>query len=233
MPDSSMPAARASTLIVVPAYNEAATLGDVIRALRADWPWVVVIDDGSTDRTAAIGEAAGAEVVSHTVNRGQGAALQTGFRYGLDRGARQLVTFDADGQHSSADLERLLEPVVSGRVDVALGSRFLEVKSDIPVLRKMLLKSAVVFTRVTSGLRITDTHNGLRALSRAAVEQLDLRADRMAHASEILDQIASHRMRYIEVPVHVRYTRHSRAKGQNTLDAFRVLIDYLLARVFR
>ncbi len=116
---------------------------------------------------------------------------------------------------------------------MALGSRFLEAKSDIPFIRRLLLKTAVIFTRTVSGLRITDTHNGLRALSRAAVERLELRADRMAHASEILDQIAGHGLAYVEVPVRVRYSHQSRAKGQSNLDALRVLVDYLLARVFR
>ncbi len=233
MADPSTPETRASTVIVIPAYNEGATIGGVVEDVRRDWPRVVVVDDGSTDGTAAAARAAGAEVVSHAVNRGQGAALQTGLDFGLRAGARYLVTFDADGQHVSEELGRLVEPVATGRCDVALGSRFLEAESEIPAVRRLLLKGAVLFTRAVSGLRVTDTHNGLRAMSRAAAERIDLRADRMAHASEILDQIAEHGLRYAEVPVHVRYTRHSRAKGQRTLDAFRVLLDYLLTRVFR
>lgn len=233
MSDPSTLATRASTFIIVPAYNEAATIGRVVRDIRHEWPRVLVVDDGSTDGTAEAARAAGAEVVSHAVNRGQGAALQTGFDYSLRAGARVLVTFDADGQHLSEELGLLVEPVVEGRCEVALGSRFLEARSEIPWLRRLLLKSAVIFTRVASGLRITDTHNGLRALSRAAAERIQLRADRMAHASEILDQIAGHRLAWAEVPVHVRYTHHSRAKGQSSLDAVRVLIDYILTRVFR
>lgn len=233
MTDPSTPAIRASTYIVIPAYNEATTISGVVRDLVASWPRVVVIDDGSTDGTGEAALEAGAHVLRHAVNRGQGAALQTGFDYSLRAGARYLVTFDADGQHPSDELDRLLEPVLSGRVEVALGSRFLGVESEIPFVRKAMLRAAVIFTRAVSGLRITDTHNGLRALSREAAQGLALRADRMAHASEILDQIAGLGFTWSEVPVRVRYTRHSRRKGQRSLDAFRVLIDYLLGRVFR
>lgn len=232
MPEPSTPATRASTFVVVAAYNEATTIGPVVSDLRRRWPNVLVVDDGSTDETAAAALRAGAEVVSHAINRGQGAALQTGFVHALAAGARYLVTFDADGQHSSDEIDRLLDPVASGDFEVALGSRFLEPSGEVPILRKTLLKGAVIFTRLASGLRLTDTHNGFRAFSRRAAERIDLRADRMAHASEILDQIAHHRLSYAEVPVRIRYTRHSRAKGQSNLDAFRVLLDYLLSRIF-
>lgn len=232
MSEPPTPALRASTFIVIAAYNEERTIGRVVRDVRRGWPRVVVVDDGSTDGSAAVAREAGAEVVSHAVNRGQGAALQTGFAYCLTAGARFLVTFDADGQHSSDEIERLLAPLASGEYDVALGSRFLEPGARVPGLRRLLLKGAVVFTRIVSGLQLTDTHNGFRALSRRAARCIELRADRMAHASEILDQISSHRLAWIEVPVHIRYTRHSRAKGQSNLDAFRVLVDYLLSRIF-
>ena len=232
MSETPTPAVRASTFIVIAAYNEQSTLGQVVREVRGEWPNVVVVDDGSTDATAEAARMAGARVVRHAVNRGQGAALQTGFAYSLAAGARFLVTFDADGQHRADEIGRLLAPVVSGQADVALGSRFLEPGNRVPALRKLLLKSAVLFTRLVSGLRLTDTHNGFRALSREAASAIDLRADRMAHASEILDQIARHRLAWTEVPVHVRYTRHSRAKGQSNLAAFRVLVDYLLSRIF-
>jgi hypothetical protein len=98
------------------------------------------------------------------------------------------------------------------------------------MFRRLTLKAAIVFTRAMTGMRITDTHNGLRALSRRAAQCIALRQDRMAHASEILDQIAAARLRYIEVPVHIRYSDYSRRKGQGSLGAFRVALDYLLGR---
>lgn len=221
-----------SLVVVVPAFNEAGAIGSVVRDLTREWPRVVVVDDGSSDDTGSAALAAGATVLSHVVNRGQGAALQTGLAYGLRSGAEFIVTFDADGQHRTEEIGRLVEPLVNGDCDVVLGSRFLEAADDVPLLRRLLLRCAVVFTRITSGLALTDTHNGLRGLSRHAAAAIDLRVDRMAHASEILDQIAALGLSYREVPVRIRYTRYSLVKGQSGLAAARVLLDYLLARVF-
>lgn len=215
---------------VVPAYNEAQVVGDSVRALAGADLRVVVVDDGSTDETAAVARAAGATVLRHAVNRGQGAALQTGIAYALRRGAEQIVTFDADGQHGAEAVPALLQPLIEGRADVVLGSRFLDGQTRVPIFRRLTLKAAIVFTRAMTGLRITDTHNGLRALTRRAAGCIALRQDRMAHASEILDQIAAARLRYIEVPVHIRYSDYSRRKGQGSLGAFRVALDYLLGR---
>ena len=167
------------------------------------------------------------------MNRGQGAALQTGLDYSLRAGARYVVTFDADGQHSGADVPALLAPILAGRCDVVLGSRFLGDPGSIPFVRRQLLRAAVLFTRLTTGLAISDTHNGLRALSRRAASRIHLTLDRMAHASELLDQVRAAGLRYAEVPVHVCYTRYSRAKGQGHLGAVKILADYLLNRLLR
>lgn len=222
--------ASEAVFAVVPAYNEAQVLGESVRALTAADLRVVVVDDGSTDETAAVARAAGATVLRHAINRGQGAALQTGIAYALRRGAEQIVTFDADGQHGAEAVPELLQPLLEGRADVVLGSRFLDGQTRVPMFRRLTLKAAIVFTRAMTGMRITDTHNGLRALSRRAAQCIALRQDRMAHASEILDQIAAARLRYIEVPVHIRYSDYSRRKGQGSLGAFRVALDYLLGR---
>lgn len=219
--------------IVVPAYNEADVIGRVVEELVRGGHHVAVIDDGSTDDTANIAHAAGAHVLRHSINRGQGAALQTGIAFALERGAEQIVTFDSDGQHAAEDVSALLAPLFAGRADVVLGSRTLGSTEGMPPLRKMLLALAVVFTRVASGAQITDTHNGLRAFTRDAASKLDIRLDRMAHASEILDQIVRHELRYEEVPVHVRYTAYSRRKGQSSFAAFRILADYVLGRWMR
>ncbi len=218
------------TWVVVPAYNEAAQIGEVVRGLRARGPHVVVVDDGSGDETGHEARRAGAAVLRHLLNRGQGAALQTGIEHALAAGAGYLVTFDADGQHRPEDIERLLEPLRGGRAEVALGSRFLGSAENLRLSRRLLLKAAVLFTRLTSGLAVTDAHNGLRAFSRRAAARLDLAQDRMAHASELLDQVARSGLHVVEVPVHLRYTAYSRAKGQRPLAALRILADYLLGR---
>jgi len=223
----------AGIFVVVPAYNEAEAIGGVLEELRRTAATIVVVDDCSTDATAAIARAAGATVLRHAVNRGQGASLQTGIRYALTRGAKIVVTFDSDGQHDAADLAALVAPIRAGRAEVVLGSRFLEPRSAIPPARRLLLKLAVVFTRITSGMRVTDAHNGLRALSRRAAASIDIKLDRMAHASELMDQIRRSRLSYAEVAVSVRYTPYARRKGQRGVHALRVAFDYLVGRWVR
>jgi len=224
---------KESTFVVIPAFNEERAIGDVVRELTASWPHVVVVDDGSSDRTGEEAFRSGATVLRHAVNRGQGAALQTGLTFALRRGAGIVVTFDSDGQHRADDVATLVAPIAARRAEVVLGSRFLGTAEKMPPLRRILLRAAVVFTRITSGVRLTDTHNGLRAFTRAAASQIEIRLDRMAHASEIIDEIARRGIPFIEVPVHVRYTDYSKEKGQSGLGAVRVLFDYLVGRWLR
>lgn len=220
----------AGVWVVMAAYNEGAVVAGVVRLLIDAGYQAVVVDDGSIDDTTAKAREGGAVVVRHAVNRGQGAALQSGLRYALDHGAAIVVTFDADGQHSAEDVRRLVAPIVDGTADIVLGSRFLEHSASVPVLRRVLLRAAVVFTGVMSGVRLTDTHNGLRAMSRRAAMQVDLQLDRMAHASEIIDQLARTRLPLIEIPVNVRYTPYSIDKGQRAGNAARIVWDYLLSK---
>ncbi len=215
------------------AYNEGGVIAGVVRPLVELGYGVVVVDDGSSDETAACARAAGAAVVRHAINRGQGAALQSGLRYALRQGARILVTFDADGQHCAEDIPRLVRPIAGRAADIVLGSRFLEHAEDVPAARRLLLRLAVVFTGVVSGVRLTDAHNGLRALSRRAAEQVDLHLDRMAHASEIIDQLVRTGLPLVEVSVTVRYTSYSLQKGQRAGNAARIVWDYLLNKISR
>jgi len=219
--------------VIIAAFNEAECIADVVRDVREVYPNVVVVDDGSSDDTAERAREAGAWVLTHLINRGQGAALQTGITYALARGAQFVVTFDADGQHDVMDIAALIAPIVRGEVDVSLGSRFLREGVDMPTSRRIVLFFAVVFMRMTVRARLTDAHNGLRAFSRAAAERVDIKLDRMAHASEIVDQVVNSGVRYKEVPVHVRYTDYSLRKGQRNSAAFRVVFDYLMARLIR
>lgn len=221
-----------TTWVIVPAFNEAAKITSVLEGLRVTFNNVVVVDDGSSDGTEGVARDARASVLRHRVNLGQGAALQTGFEFALQQGAEIVATFDADGQHRVEDLQRLVEKLGSSTYDVVLGSRFLAGASSVPRARRLLLRGAVVFTRATTGLRLTDAHNGLRAFSREAAAAIEIKSNRMAHASELLDQIARLRLNYCELPVTVRYTEYSLQKGQRSTAAFRVLLDYLLARVF-
>lgn len=219
--------------IVVPAYNEEEAVREIVLCLRAEFDNVIVVDDGSRDSTSAEAVAAGAVVLRHILNRGQGAALQTGIDYSLRKGAEVIVTFDADGQHRVEDVRRLVEALERDGADVAIGSRFLGLRSNVPPVRRMLLRVAARLTRLTSGVALTDAHNGLRALRRAAAERIRLTIDGMAHASEFVDQIDRHRLRATEVPVVIHYSDYSLRKGQSSLAAFRIAFDYVMKRLFR
>lgn len=222
------------TWVIIPAYRETQVLGPVISRLRARGWRVVVVDDGSGDGTAAVAASAGAWVLAHPVNLGQGAALRTGFAFALaDPTMQYVVTFDADGQHDPDAIGALLAPLTSGAAGVVLGSRFLpdtDGSSQIPATRKALLRLATRLARWTTGLKLTDTHNGLRAFRRDALARLRLGQDRMAHASEILSEISRLELPYQEVGVRVSYSAYSLSKGQGLIDDVTVLWDLLIAK---
>jgi glycosyltransferase involved in cell wall biosynthesis len=218
--------------VVIAAYNEASVIGRVISEVKRRGYTIVVVDDGSSDSTAEA--SAGADVlVRHPINLGQGAALQTGVDFALERGADIIVTFDADGQHRVVDIEKLIQAIRKADVDFALGSRFLGSSDGIPAARRVLLKAATLFTQLTTSLRISDTHNGLRAMTRRGARVIRLRQNRMAHASEILSQIAASGLGYIEVPVSIEYSAYSLAKGQTIGDALMILLDLFARRLYR
>ena len=219
--------------VICAAYNEARAIKGVVSDLVYAGYQVVVVDDGSSDGTRAIAAAAGASVITHPVNLGQGAALQTGITYALAQGADILVTFDADGQHRVSDIARLVEALRSRRADFALGSRFLGQAYNLPWLRRWVLQTATVFTRLTTGLRLTDSHNGLRAMTRRGALSIRLRQNRMAHASEIVSEIAGSGLPYVEVPVTIEYTAYSLAKGQRLGDSVKILLDLFAQELYR
>jgi glycosyltransferase involved in cell wall biosynthesis len=224
---------RNGAYIVVPAYNEGPSILKVARELRACYPHVVVVDDGSTDDTSEAARAAATYVLRHPVNRGQGAALQTGIEFALRRGARFIVTFDADGQHCIEDIPAMLEPIWRGECEITLGSRFLGRAENIPGTRRLTLKLAVLFTRLINRVDLTDAHNGFRGFSHRAARHIHITLDRMAHASELIDQIRLSGLPFREVPVRIRYTPYSLAKGQSARGAVRIVLQYLLGRVFQ
>jgi glycosyltransferase involved in cell wall biosynthesis len=215
--------------VVIPAYQEAKVLRLVVEGVRRLAPRAVVVDDASTDDTAHEALAAGATVLRHVVNLGQGAALQTGIDYALAQGAEFVFTFDADGQHLAESLAVMADVQEKTGADVVLGSRTLGKVEGIPSARRLLLKAALTFTWMHARLRVTDTHNGLRLFTREAAKRIRISQPRMAHASEILSQIRQLGLRFEEAPVTVHYTEYSLAKGQKMRDAFRILTDILYA----
>lgn len=218
--------------VVVPAYNEAEVVGAVISGLRDIFDDVICVDDGSSDNTAELAHAAGATVLRHSVNLGQGAALQTGFEFVLrQRTSAFVVTFDADGQHDPRDALAMVEVAQQHNLDVVLGSRVTGNATDQPRSRRLLLRAGVLFTRWTTGLPVTDTHNGLRVLSRSTLSAVRLRIRGMAYASELESAIASLGLSWREAPVSIAYTPYSRGKGQTNLNAINVLYDLAMAKL--
>lgn len=215
------------TWVVVPAYREAAVIRHTVAGLRGRLPHVVVVDDGSPDATGAEALAAGAAVVRHPVNLGQGAALQTGIEYALARGARYVATFDADGQHRVDDLLAMLGTLQREPLDIVLGSRFTGEARGLTFMRRLVLKAAVLFTNLTTGVRLTDAHNGLRVMTAEAARRIELHQDDMAHASEFVGQVGRLGLRFREVPVTILYSDYSVHKGQRLSNSFRILSDLL------
>jgi glycosyltransferase involved in cell wall biosynthesis len=219
--------------LVIPGFNEDRMIAQTLTSVRAWLPNVVVVDDGSSDRTADVAASAGAHVLRHVVNLGQGAALATGIRYALLRGAEFIVTYDADGQHRPEDIDTLLDMQRKSGADVVLGSRFLGRSENMPFSRRCLLKAAAAYTRAMTGLKLTDAHNGLRLFTRAAAEQMRIRQNRMAHASEMIEWLGSSGLRIAECPVTIVYTDYSLAKGQSFFSSFNILWDLWLSRLYR
>ena len=217
---------NADTWLIVPLYNEGAVVREVVASARETFPNVVCVDDGSADDSIAEALAGGAVVVPHPVNLGQGAALQTGLDFALAQpGAEYFVTFDSDGQHRTEDAERMVQRLRTEPLDIVVGSRFLDGRTRPGLLKRLVLRAAVWFERLTTGVKLTDAHNGLRALNRVAATRIRIRQNRMAHASEIVGLIGKQHLRYAEEPVHIIYTDYSRAKGQSLWNSVNILSE--------
>ena len=220
--------------IVVPAFNEEKVVGSVISRLLDYFTNIVVVDDCSTDKTNGVSRDNGAIVIRHSVNLGQGAALQTGIDYALRMNANFIVTFDADGQHQVEDALKLVNAILSsdGGVDIVMGSRFLGIEPiGMPKAKRILLKLAVLFTLLTTGVRMTDAHNGLRVISSSAARKIQISQNGMAHASEIIHQIRRHKLNFSEIPVQVVYTQYSLSKGQRLSNSLKIVTDLALGRL--
>ena len=224
---------KKDAFIVIAAYNEARSVPKVLSGLKkAGYTNLIVVDDGSKDDTYTAAVNSGATVLTHVVNRGQGASLKTGIDYALEQGAEYIVTFDADGQHRIEDLKPMIKPVADGAADVTFGSRFLK-KQNLPLMRKILLKGSVMVLLFFYGVKMTDAHNGFRVLSREAAQRIDLTADRMAHASEFIEEVHRKNLRYKEVPVIIRYTDETLRRGHGSFSqAVKILYSMIVKRFF-
>lgn len=221
------------TYIIVPAYNEEKIIRSTVEGLQQSFSNIVVVNDGSSDNTLPVLRELGVTTLTHLINIGQGAALQTGISYALRKGANAIVSFDADGQHQVSDVIEMLEVLDQQDCDVVLGSRFLGTTKGISAGRKLLLRAAVIFSNLTTRVKLTDAHNGLRVMNRRAAACLNITQFGMAHATEVIQQFQAAGMRIREHPVTIHYTDYSMAKGQRSLNAVNVLLDLLIGRFFK
>jgi polyprenyl-phospho-N-acetylgalactosaminyl synthase len=217
--------------VVVPVYNEAETIALVLSGLRETGFTSVVVDDRSSDDGAALALTEANWVLKHPINLGQGAALQTGISFALSQGALVIATFDGDHQQDPNDLVTAVNALAANDADFALGSRFLGSTAGMPAIRGLVLRLGVLFTRALSDVAVTDTHNGLRAMTRRGAKAIGISLNRMEHANELLDQIKLSKLKFVEVPVHIRYSPRSLRKGQKTSAALRIAAKLLVERM--
>lgn len=219
--------------IIVPAFNEATVIGDVIAGVRSVFDRVVCVDDGSADDTAGVARRAGAHVVVHPVNLGQGAAIQTGVEFARAQpGARLFATFDADGQHQVADLVRMIDHLDTTGLDIVIGTRFGSpaATAAVPALKRLVLRAAVRCSPRIRRLGLSDAHNGLRVFNRHVADHLEITLNGMSHAGEFIALIAENHWRVGEEPIEVIYTDYSKSKGQPLLNGVNIVFDGLVRK---
>lgn len=219
-------------VIVVPAFNESKIIGTVLRSIPKSLNGIsqtkiVVVDDGSLDGTFKKAQEANVFILKHVLNRGAGAATKTGMDFAKSQGADIIVTFDADGQHSPNDIEKIIKPILEGKADVVIGSRF-KIKQQIPMDRFILNWVGNFITLVLFGAFSTDTQSGLRAFSKKAASLIDFKSDRMEFSSEIIGETRKHNLKIVEVPTSAIYTEYSREKGQKNSNALPIFIRSLV-----
>ena len=217
MCDTNQMQIGSDTWVVIPAFNEASVIGGVVAGVRTFFPRVLVVDDASSDDTAAVARAAGAYTARHPLDAA------------LARGARYVVTFDADGQHDPAEAAAMVERARREDLAFVLGSRFLSGSpSSAGRVKRAILRLGAWVARLRTGLDLTDTHNGLRVIRADALAHVHLTHARMAHASQIVSQLGACGMPGAEHPVTISYTDYSRAKGQPLLNSVNIVVDLAL-----
>ncbi len=220
------------TYIIVRVYNEASVVRRVVEKILEKYEYVVCVDDGSHDDSVEEILKTKAFLVRHPVNLGAGAALQTGIEFALeDKNAQIFACFDADGQHSLDDLTKMVDMLRHEKLDMVIGSRFMGKTEGMSLFKGLLLKLAIIFSNGTSGVKLTDAHNGLRVFNRHAAETMQLTVPGFGYASEMTERISQNGYTYKEAPVTITYSDYSKAKGQPMLNSVNIAFDLLLNRI--
>jgi polyprenyl-phospho-N-acetylgalactosaminyl synthase len=215
--------------VVIPAYNEAKRIGQVLEDLSILPYKLVVIDDASSDDTSKIVSSyPKVALLRHKINRDQGAALQTGNQYALSKGADLIVHFDADGQFLSKEIKDVLAPIIDDNYDIVFGSRFLDKQSDIPAFKKnIIFPLARLVNRVFLGIKTSDPQSGFRAMTREVAQRIQIEQDGKAHCSEIMAKAFDYKLKIKEVPITVIYHEFGQGMGHG----FKILKDILFSKI--
>ena len=218
------------TLIIIPLYNESKVIEEVVNGILKHFTNIVIINDGSTDESLDIISKLDVKVINHPFNMGQGAAIQTGIDYCIGKNFDYIVTFDGDGQHCPLDVIEMIEVINNKKVDTVLGSRFIGKTENMPKMKYILLKCAIIFNYFITGMFLTDAHNGLRVFKMNVVKNMRLKHNGMAHATEILEIISRNKLNFIEYPVTIKYTEYSISKGQSLFNSIVIAFDIIVKK---
>lgn len=218
---------------VMPAYNEEKTIAQSIKDVRKNFrnAEIIVVDDGSKDRTGEIALKEGAVVLTHIVNRGLGASLETGITSAVQKNVDIIVTFDADLQHTSMDVKNLIEPIIKKEAHAVIGSRFLnsEHLKEMPFSKRIGNRFLTGLTNFLSGTSITDSQSGLRVISRKAAEEIKILCDRYEVSSEIIHELSGRGFKIKEIPIKAIY--HEKEKGTNVMSGIHIFAGMLLKKI--
>jgi glycosyltransferase involved in cell wall biosynthesis len=220
--------------VVIPTYNEGVVIKEVVNNLLSYNFVIIVVDDGSKDNTEELLSDLPIFYLRHKLNLGQGAAIATGLRFVSSLDTSCVVTFDADGQHDPEDIIPMVTKMKNDNLDIIFGSRFLKYKpANLSFVKLMLLKAAIIFNYLTTGILLSDAHNGLRVIHHRVLPSLQLSENKMSHATEILMEVKRLNLKYAEVAMRMVYTDYSKQKGQKISQAIPIFFDILLAQMLR
>lgn len=230
-----------NTYIVLPAYNEGKVIKKTIEDIKKEgYNNIIVVDDGCTDNTYQEAISTGITVVSHPINRGKGAATQTGIDTAKLLNADIIVTMDSDGQHNPKDIKAMIEPIIKKQADVVIGSRFINKSKEMPKSRIMMNKIGNFVTYIFFGAMSSDSQSGFRAYSNKAANSVYSYMDRYEFESEMLGHIKAAKLKVTEVPIEVIYTNYSlnkykggKVSGQGLLNGIKMVIRLIEHTLFK
>lgn len=221
------------TAAIIPAYNEELTIATVVLLTAEYVDEVIVVNDGSRDRTMAVASMAGATVLTHETNKGKAAALKTGLQHARMNDYEAVILLDADGQNNPSEIPSLMEPILDGTMDLVIGSRFIGERQDIPRYRRLGQKVLNVVTHASSGSKVSDSQSGFRAINRLFLEDFDVDSDGFNIETDMINWAVDRNLRITELPVTVRYDVPKPHKKNPVRHGFGVLGNIINALGYR